>query len=139
MFELIQYTPTPEQFYSTPLIIFPPWINKFYILDLKAQNSLIKWITEQGYTLFVVSWVNPDTSYRDIGMEEYIEEGFLEAIRVAKDITGESKVNAVGYCIAGTTLHMVLSLLKKRGDKSIKSATFFTALADFRDQGEFTP
>ncbi|WP_323784945.1 class I poly(R)-hydroxyalkanoic acid synthase [Thalassovita sp.] len=139
MIELIQYAPTTEEVHATPLVIFPPWINKFYILDLKAQNSLIKWITEQGYTLFVVSWVNPDTSYRDIGMEEYIEEGFLEAIRVAKDITGESKVNAVGYCIAGTTLHMVLSLLKKRGDKSIKSATFFTALADFSDQGEFTP
>ncbi|CUH67698.1 Poly-beta-hydroxybutyrate polymerase [Thalassovita gelatinovora] len=139
MMELIQYAPATEKVHATPIVIFPPWINKFYILDLKAQNSLIKWITEQGYTLFVVSWVNPDTSYRDVGMEHYIEEGFLEAIRVAKEITGENKVNAVGYCIAGTTLHMVLSLLKKRGDKSIKSATFFTALADFSDQGEFTP
>ncbi|MBR9651650.1 PHA/PHB synthase family protein [Thalassovita aquimarina] len=139
MMELIQYAPATDQVHATPLVIFPPWINKFYILDLTARNSLIKWITEQGYTLFVVSWFNPDPSYRDIGMEHYIEEGFLEAIRVAKDITGERQVNAVGYCIAGTTLHLVLSLLKKRGDKSIKSATFFTALTDFSDQGEFTP
>ncbi|MYM56476.1 PHA/PHB synthase family protein [Thalassovita mangrovi] len=139
MMELIQYSPATEQVHATPIVIFPPWINKFYILDLKAQNSLIKWITEQGYTLYVVSWFNPDRSYRDIGMEHYIEEGFLEAIRVAKEITGEKQVNAVGYCIAGTTLHLVLSLLKKRGDKSIKSATFFTALTDFSDQGEFTP
>ncbi|MDX1780860.1 MAG: class I poly(R)-hydroxyalkanoic acid synthase [Thalassovita sp.] len=139
MMELIQYAPTTDEVHATPIVIFPPWINKFYILDLKEQNSLIKWITEQGYTLFVVSWINPDASYRDIGMEHYVEEGFLEAVRVAKEITGQKQVNAVGYCIAGTTLHLVLSLLKKRGDKSIKSATFFTALTDFSDQGEFVP
>lgn len=139
MFELIQYTPVTETVHTTPLIIFPPWINKFYVLDLKEQNSMIKWITEQGYTLFVVSWVNPDTSYRDVGVEEYIEDGFLTAINVAKEITGEKQVNCVGYCIAGTTLCMTLSLLKQRGDKSIKSATLFTALTDFSEQGEFTP
>ena len=139
MMELIQYAPATEEVYATPLIIFPPWINKFYILDLKTQNSLIKWITEQGYTLFVVSWVNPDASFADTGMDEYVEDGFLAALREVKAITGQKQVNAVGYCIAGTTLHMVLSLLKKRGDKSIKSATFFTALTDFGEQGEFTP
>lgn len=137
--ELIQYAPATEQVYATPLIVFPPWINKFYVLDLKSQNSLIKWITEQGYTLFVVSWFNPRTEDSDIGMEDYITQGYLEAIRVVKEITGQKKVNAVGYCIAGTTLHLTLSLLKKRGDKSIKSATFFTALTDFDEQGEFTP
>ncbi len=139
MMELIQYAPTTEEVHATPLIIFPPWINKFYIMDLKPENSLIKWITDQGFTLFVVSWVNPDTGYRDVGMEDYMEEGYLAAIREVKEITGQKQVNCVGYCIAGTTLAMTLSLLKKRGDKSIKSATFFTALTDFSDQGEFTP
>ncbi|MEQ9259321.1 MAG: class I poly(R)-hydroxyalkanoic acid synthase [Roseovarius sp.] len=139
MMELIQYAPATEEVYATPLIIFPPWINKFYILDLKAQNSLIKWITEQGYTLFVVSWVNPDRSFADVGMQDYVEDGFLTAIREVKAITGQKQVNAVGYCIAGTTLHMVAALMAKRGDKSLKSATFFTALTDFSEQGEFTP
>ncbi|MEB8385839.1 class I poly(R)-hydroxyalkanoic acid synthase [Rhodobacteraceae bacterium KMM 6894] len=139
MMELIQYAPTTDQVHATPLIIFPPWINKFYVLDLKAQNSLIKWVTEQGYTLFVVSWVNPDVSLADVGMEDYIEEGFLAAINEAKAITGQKQVNAIGYCIAGTTLCLTLALMKARGDKSVKSATLFTALTDFSDQGEFTP
>ena len=139
MFELIQYTPSTEKVHATPLLVFPPWINKFYILDLKAQNSLVKYIVDQGYTLFMVSWVNPDASYRDCGMEDYIEEGYQAAIREVKEITGEKQINAVGYCIAGTTLSLTLSLLKQRGDTSVKSATFFTALTDFSDQGEFQP
>lgn len=139
MIELIQYAPTTEQVHTTPLIIFPPWINKFYILDLKQQNSLIKWITDQGYTLFVASWVNPDETYRDVGLEDYIEDGFLAAIREVKEITGQPQVNAIGYCIAGTTLSLTLALMKHRGDTSVKSATFFTTLTDFSDQGEFTP
>ncbi|MTJ05824.1 MAG: class I poly(R)-hydroxyalkanoic acid synthase [Sediminimonas qiaohouensis] len=139
MMELIQYAPATEEVHATPLIIFPPWINKFYILDLKEKNSLIKWITEQGFTLFVVSWVNPDESYADIGLEDYIERGYLAALREVKAITGEDKVNVVGYCIGGTTLAMALSLLGHRGDKSVKSATFFTTLTDFSEQGEFTP
>lgn len=139
MMELIQYSPTTEKVRATPIVLFPPWINKFYILDLKEQNSLIRWVVDQGYTLFVVSWINPDDSYRDIGLEEYIEDGYMAAFREVKAITGEEKVNAVGYCIAGTTLHLALSLMKKKGDKSVKSATFFTTLTDFGDQGEFTP
>ena len=139
MMELIQYTPVTDEVYRTPVIIYPPWINKYYILDLKAQNSLVKWLVEQGYTVFVVSWVNPDPTYSDVGMEDYIEGGYLTAINEVKEITGEKQVNAVGYCIAGTTLALTLSLLKQRGDKSVKSATFFTALTDFSDQGEFTP
>ena len=136
MFELIQYVPTTEKVHKTPLVLFPPWINKFYILDLKEKNSLIKWIVDQGYSLFVVSWVNPDAGYADVGMEEYISEGFLEAIDVVKKITNVKKVNAVGYCIAGATLSLTLSLMKKRGDKSVNSATFFTTLTDFSDSGE---
>ena len=139
MMELIQFRPTTEQVHETPLVIFPPWINKYYILDLKPANSLIKWITDQGYTLFVVSWVNPDMAYAEVGMEDYIEDGFLAALREIKAITGVKQVNAIGYCIAGTTLALTLSLLKQRGDNSVKSATFFTALTDFADQGEFTP
>ncbi|MCZ4353525.1 class I poly(R)-hydroxyalkanoic acid synthase [Roseovarius aestuarii] len=137
--ELIQYAPVTEQVHAIPLIIFPPWINKFYILDLKAQNSLIKWITEQGYTLFVVSWLNPDVSHAEIGMEDYIEEGYLTAFKEVKAITKQKQVNAIGYCIAGTTLCLTLALMKARGDKSVKSATLFTALTDFSEQGEFTP
>ncbi len=139
MFELIQYTPTTEKVHSTPLVVFPPWINKYYILDLKAQNSYVKWVVDQGYTLFMVSWINPDPAYRDVGMEDYIEEGYITAFNEVKAITGEKSINAVGYCIAGTTLSLTLSLLKQRGDTSVKSATFFTALTDFSDQGEFRP
>lgn len=139
MMEIIQYAPTTEKVHETPIVLFPPWINKFYILDLKPQNSLIRWIVDQGYTLFVVSWINPDSDYSDVGLEHYVGEGYLTAIDVAKDICGTDKINAVGYCIAGTTLALTLALLKKRGDSSVKSATFFTALTDFSDQGEFTP
>ncbi|MEM9973516.1 MAG: class I poly(R)-hydroxyalkanoic acid synthase [Pseudomonadota bacterium] len=136
LFELIQYAPQTETVHKTPLIIFPPWINKFYILDLKKKNSLINWIVEQGYTLFVVSWVNPDSSYAEVGMETYIEEGYLTAIDEVRSICREDQVNVVGYCIAGTTLSLTLSLMQKRGIKTIKSATFFTTLTDFSDQGE---
>ena len=139
MMELIQYKATTEKVRETPIVLFPPWINKFYILDLKPQNSLIRWIVDQGYTLFVVSWVNPDERYRDVGMGDYIEEGYLTAFNEVKAITGEDKVNAVGYCIAGTTLNLTLSLLKQKGDNTVKSATFFTTLTDFSEQGEFTP
>ncbi|SFA95070.1 polyhydroxyalkanoate synthase [Poseidonocella pacifica] len=139
LFELIQYTPTTETVHETPLIIFPPWINKFYIMDLKEKNSLIRWIVDQGYTLFVVSWVNPDESYADVGLEHYIEEGYLTAMREVKAICGVERINAVGYCIAGTTLALTLALLKSRGDKTVRSATFFTTLTDFSDQGEFQP
>lgn len=139
MMELIQFSPTTDTVHATPVICFPPWINKYYILDLKEQNSFVKWVTDQGYTLFIVSWVNPDAIYADIGMEDYIVDGYLAAVREVKAITGEEQVNAIGYCIAGTTLSLTLSYMKQQGDTSIKSATFFTALTDFGDQGEFTP
>jgi polyhydroxyalkanoate synthase len=139
MIELIQYAPTTETVHQTPLVIFPPWINKFYILDLKPQNSLIQWIVDQGYTLFVVSWKNPDASYAETGFETYIEEGYLKAIDVACAVTGQNQVNAIGYCVAGTTLALTLALKSKRGQSRVKSATFFTTLTDFTDQGEFTP
>ena len=136
MFELIQYKPVTEKVHATPIVIFPPWINKFYIMDLKPANSLIKWIVEQGYTLFIVSWVNPDETHADVGMDTYIEDGYMTAFHEVKKITGEDQVNAVGYCIAGTMLSICLGLMEKRGDKTVKSATFFTTLTDFEDAGE---
>ncbi len=136
MLELIQYAPTTDSVYQTPLLIFPPWINKFYILDLKEQNSLIKWILDQGFTLFVVSWVNPDASYADVSMDDYIRDGFLRAMAEVRRITGEKQINAVGYCIAGTTLGLTLAHLEKAGDPTVKAATFFTTMTDFSDAGE---
>jgi polyhydroxyalkanoate synthase subunit PhaC len=136
MLELIQYAPTTETVYATPLAIFPPWINKFYILDLKEQNSLIKWVVDQGFTLFVVSWVNPDASYADVGLDDYIRDGYLRAMAEVRRITGEPQINTVGYCIAGTTLSLTLAHLEKMGDKTVKSATFFTTMTDFSDPGE---
>ena len=125
--------------YNTPLLIFPPWINKYYILDLRANNSLIRWIVDQGYTLFVVSWVNPDSNYSNVGLEDYIEEGYLEAIDQVKSICQVKKINALGYCIAGTTLSLVMSIMSQRGDRSLNSATLLTTLTDFSNQREFTP
>ncbi len=136
LLELIQYAPTTETVHKTPLLIFPPWINKFYIMDMKPANSLIKWIVDQGFTLFVVSWVNPDATYADVGMDDYIRDGFLRAMAEVRRITEEPQINAVGYCIAGTTLGLALAHLQKAGDASVKSATFFTTLADFSDPGE---
>ena len=136
MFELIQYTPTTKTVHETPVVLFPPWINKFYILDLKPENSLIKWLVDQGHTLFVVSWVNPDARYRDVGMTDYVIDGYLAAIAQVKEICDVPQVNAVGYCIAGTTLSLTMALLKQRGDRSVKSATLFTTLTDFSDRGE---
>ena len=136
MLELIQYAPTTETVHKTPLLIFPPWINKFYIMDLKPANSLIKWIVDQGFTLFVVSWVNPDASYAGTSLDDYIRDGYLRAMAEVRRITDEPQVNAVGYCIAGTTLGLTLAHLQKAGDQSVKSATFFTTLTDFSDPGE---
>ncbi len=136
MLELIQYAPTTEKVHTTPLLIFPPWINKFYIMDMKPMNSLIKWIVDQGFTLFVVSWVNPDASYADVGMDDYMRDGYLRAMAEVRRITGEKQINVVGYCIAGTTLGLTLAHLDRAGDTSVKSATFFTTLADFSDPGE---
>lgn len=136
MMELIQYAPTTDKVHARPLVIFPPWINKFYILDLKPGNSLIRWLVDQGHTVFVVSWKNPDARYADVGMDQYVEEGYLTAIREVKAITGQDRVNAVGYCIAGTTLALTLALMRRRKDRSVAAATFFTTLTDFADPGE---
>ncbi len=137
LLELIQYKPTTEQVHETPLLIFPPWINKFYVLDLKPQNSLIRWLVGQGHTLFVVSWKNPDTSYAKIGMEDYVA-AYLDAMDKVRELTDQPRLNVVGYCIAGTTLSLTLALLDRLGDDRVNSATLLTTLTDFSDHGEFT-
>ena len=136
LFELIQYAPATQTVHQVPLLIFPPWINKFYVLDMKPANSLIKWMVDQGFSVFVVSWVNPDASYAKTSMDDYIRDGFLTAMAQVRLITGEAQINAVGYCIAGTTLGLTLAHLQKANDASVKSATFLTTLTDFSDPGE---
>lgn len=136
MFELLQYAPQTETVYDTPLLIFPPWINKYYILDLKPQNSMVGWLLQQGYSVFVVSWINPDRSYADVAMDDYIREGFLQAIAEVQKITKRDQINAVGYCISGTTLSATLAHLKQQGKAPVRSATFLATLTDFSDPGE---
>jgi polyhydroxyalkanoate synthase subunit PhaC len=136
LFELLQYSPSTDTVYEIPLLIFPPWINKYYVLDLGPRNSLIKWLVEQGFTVFVVSWVNPDKSYADTSMDDYIQGGYLEAINAVREISGQPQINAVGYCIAGTTLGLTLAHLQQKNEAPVKSATFFTTLTDFSDPGE---
>lgn len=137
MFQLLQYTPTTDKVHETPILFMPPWINKFYILDLTAEKSMIRWMTDQGYTVFCVSWVNPDGSYRDASFETYMTEGALEAIRVVRDICDVEDIHAVGYCIAGTLLSATLAYLTHKGrEKEVRSATFFTAQVDFEDAGD---
>nr|WP_085930200.1 class I poly(R)-hydroxyalkanoic acid synthase [Asticcacaulis biprosthecium] len=135
-FELLQYTPTTEQVYEIPLLIFPPWINKFYILDLQAKNSMIKWLVDQGFSVFVVSWVNPDISMKDVTFEDYMFGGIYEATQKVKAQTGAKTVNTVGYCIGGTLLGCALAHMADKGDSSINSATFFTAQHDFTEAGD---
>ncbi|MDX1606057.1 MAG: class I poly(R)-hydroxyalkanoic acid synthase, partial [Candidatus Competibacterales bacterium] len=139
LMQLIQYTPTTEQVYQRPLLIVPPWINKYYILDLKPKNSFIKWAVDQGFTVFVISWVNPDESLADRDFEDYLLEGTLAALEAVEKITGEKEVNTIGYCIGGTLLMCTLGYLAATGQEDrVKSATFFTTLIDFTDVGELS-
>jgi len=136
LLQLIQFEPVTEQVYNRPLLIVPPWINKYYILDLSPKNSFLKWMVEQGYTVFVVSWVNPDTHLADKTFADYMSEGILEAVGAVKKATGARDMNAIGYCIGGTLLAATLAVMAERGDKSIKSTTFFTSQVDFSEAGD---
>jgi len=138
MMELLQYTPTTAKVSKTPLLIIPPWINKFYILDLRPDNSFIKWATDQGHTVFVISWVNPTEDMMNKGFEDYMFDGPLAALDAIEKATGEKQVNAIGYCIGGTLLNTTLAYMASKGDKRVKSATFFTTLVDFKDAGDLT-
>jgi len=136
LIQLIQYEPTTEKVHARPLLIAPPWINKFYILDLNEQKSFIRWIVAQGYTVFVISWVNPTPGGVERDFEDYISEGFYKAVDAALEETGQKSLNAVGYCIGGTMLSCALAHMAQHNDKRVNSATFFTAQADFEKAGE---
>jgi polyhydroxyalkanoate synthase len=136
VFELIQYAPTTEKVHEVPLLIFPPWINKFYILDLQPKNSMIKWLTDQGHTVFLVSWVNPGEDMAEVSFEDYMREGIYEAVDAVTKAAGVDRMNTVGYCVGGTLLAAALAHMAKKGDTRIQSATFFASQADFKFAGD---
>jgi polyhydroxyalkanoate synthase subunit PhaC len=136
MMQLIQYSPSTDQVYKRPLLIVPPWINKFYILDLRPRGSFIKWAVDQGHTVFVISWVNPDSSYADKTFDDYLNDGVLGAVDAIEQATGEKSINAVGYCLGGTLLGASLAYMAAKRNTRIKSATYFTTLLDFEEPGD---
>ncbi|WP_448662259.1 PHA/PHB synthase family protein [Sphingomonas sp. CJ20] len=137
LYELIQYTPATESVYKTPLLIFPPWINRFYILDLNPEKSFIRWAVEQGLTVFVVSWKSADATMKDVVWDDYVERGQIDAINTVRELLGVESVHTIGYCVAGTTLAATLAVLAARGQADrVKSATFFTAQVDFTEAGD---
>jgi polyhydroxyalkanoate synthase len=138
LMQLIQYAPTTEMVRRRPLLIVPPWINKFYILDLRPANSFIRWAVDQGHTVFVISWVNPNEALAQKEFVDYMDEGPLAALGAIEKATGEREVNVIGYCIGGTLLATTLAYMAARGDHRFTSATYFTALVDFTEVGELS-
>jgi polyhydroxyalkanoate synthase len=139
LYQLIQYSPTTETVMETPLIIFPAWINRFYILDLKPEKSFVRWAVSQGLTVFMVSWKSADESLADITFDDYVVRGQLDAIDAVRDLLEVESVHAIGYCVAGTSLATLLALLAARGEaQKVKSATFFTAQVDFSKAGDLS-
>ena len=136
LMQLIQYSQSTPEAHRRPLMIVPPWINKFYILDLQPKNSFIKFCVDQGFTTFVLSWVNPDEKLSHMSFEDYMLQGPLAALDAIQQATGEKEITAIGYCLGGTLLASTLSWMKQKRDNRIKSATFFTTLVDFSDPGE---
>ncbi len=136
LMQLIQYTPTTETVLRTPLLIVPPWINKFYILDLKPEKSYIKWCVDQGITVFVISWVNPDKELGKKTFDDYMKEGPLTAMDIIEKVTGEMKVHTAGYCVGGTLLASTLAWLAEKRRQRVTSATFFAAQVDFTHAGD---
>lgn len=134
--ELIQYSPTTDEVYARPLLLTPPWINKFYVLDLNPEKSFVRWAVEQGFTVFIVSWINPDESKAEKGFEAYMHEGVLTALDVIEKATGERKVAAAGYCVGGTLLALTLAYMAAMGDDRIDSVTFFATQVDFSEAGD---
>ena len=136
LIELIQYTPTTETVLKRPLLVIPPWINKFYIMDLNPEKSFVRWAIAQGVSVFMVSWVNPDQRHRDKTFESYMWDGIFAALGAVEAATGERQVNAIGYCVGGTLLSSTLAYMAETGDDRIASATFFAAQSDFTDAGD---
>ncbi|MEZ9441485.1 class I poly(R)-hydroxyalkanoic acid synthase [Vibrio sp. 10N.222.54.F12] len=137
LFELIQYQPKTPQVNATPLLVVPPFINKYYILDLREKNSMVRWLLEQGHSVFMMSWRNPGEAQRDTEFGDYVTEGVVKAVAAIENITGKEQINAAGYCIGGTVLASTVAYYAaKRMKKRIKTATFFTTLLDFSQPGE---
>ena len=136
LIQILQFTPTTETVCEIPLLIFPPWINKFYILDLRPENSMIRWLTDQGISVFVTSWVNPDATLAEATFEDYMKEGVYAAVEAVTKQANVETVNTVGYCIGGTMLSSTLAHMAHHGDKRIASATFFAAQQDFSEAGD---
>jgi len=137
LMQLIQFEPTTAEAYKTPLVIIPPWINKYYILDLREKNSFIKWALDQGHPVFVLSWVNPDARLAQMGFEDYMKQGPLAALDAVEKATGERQVNFIGYCLGGTLLGATLGFLSQKNQiDRVRSATFFVSLLDFSAPGE---
>ncbi len=136
LMQLIQYAPLTEEVNKPPLLIIPPWINKFYILDLQPKNSMIKWLVEQGHTVFVISWVNPDESLAAKDFADYVFAGVMAALDAIERATGETQMNVIGYCIGGTLLATTLAYMQAKQDQRILSATFFVSLIDFSEPGD---
>lgn len=138
MMELIQYSPQTAKVKSIPLLMIPPWINKYYILDLSPHNSLIKWLVTHGITVFIISWVNPDKSFAEKGLYDYLKDGPMTAIATIQKQLNVTQVNTLGFCIGGTLLATLLAYNKKHQDNSINSATFLAAMIDFSDPGDIS-
>ena len=137
LYQLIQYTPTTDEVLKTPVVIFPPWINRFYILDLTPEKSFVKWCVDHGISLFMVSWKSADESIADARLDDYVLDGQIDAIDTIRDLLGVEGVHAIGYCVAGTTLAATLAYLQAKGEADkVKSATFFTAQVDFSEAGD---
>jgi polyhydroxyalkanoate synthase len=136
LMQLLQYEPATETVFKRPLLIIPPWINKYYILDLRPENSFIRWAVEQGHTVFVISWVNPDARLASKSFTDYMKEGPLAALDAIEQATGERSVNVIGYCLGGTLLACTLAYMKAKGDDRVSSATYFTTMIDFSEPGE---
>ena len=134
--QLIQYAPTTDKVLKRPLLIAPPWINKFYILDLRPKNSFVRWATAQGHTVFMISWVNPDAKLAQLRFDDYMTQGMFGALDAIEQATGEREVNAIGYCLGGTLLACSLAYMDAVGDDRIKTATFFVTMTDFQEAGE---
>ncbi len=137
LMQLIQYAPTTDKVSKTPLLIVPPWINKYYILDLRPENSLVKWLVDQGHTVFIVSWVNPGPEHADKGFEDYMHEGVLAALTQIEKATGEKQTNVISYCIGGTLMAITLAWMQSKGMADrVASCTFLTTLIDFKNAGD---